>query len=351
MNILALETSCDDTAAAIVEDGRKVLSNIIHSQNELHAQYGGVIPEMAARRHIEVINTCIDEALQQAGDMTLEDIDCFAATLGPGLAGSLLIGANTAKMLSVMTGKPFHGVHHLYAHVCSNYLNSELSPPFLCLLISGGHTQLLAVNQDHQMNILGESLDDAVGEAYDKIARLMDLGFPGGPALDKLSTDGDPRRFPLPSATTKAPFDFSFSGLKTAALRTYEQATQGLDPEKDVETLLTIKRDMAASFQFTVVETLFKKTLACAKMHHLNTIAIAGGVSANRGVRKRFMDFAAQQPDYRIYIPNLGFCTDNAAMVASSAYYNPITDDLGREVFSRDGGEVTTVRIINRQSF
>ncbi len=333
MRILALETSCDETAAAIVEDGRRVISSVIYTQNDLHARFGGVVPEAAARQHVETMNPCVAEALAQA-DMKLEDVDAFAATLGPGLVGSLLIGANTAKTLSLITGKPFRGVNHLYAHVCSNFLDSDLEPPFLCLLVSGGHTQLIHVRDYNHMAILGETLDDAVGEAYDKIGRLMDVGFPGGPAIDRLAAEGNPKAFQLPIAQTKAPWDFSFSGLKTASMRTYERATATGQPVDD------IKRDLAASFQHTVVETLFRKVIACADAHDLRVISIAGGVSANKGIRQRFSQFVAENPQYRLYIPAMKFCTDNAAMVASSAYFNALTENIGQEVFSRSHSAV-----------
>lgn len=335
MRILALETSCDETAAAIVEDGRRVISSVIYTQNDLHARFGGVVPEAAARQHVETMNPCVAEALKEAS-MALDDVDVFAATLGPGLIGSLLIGANTAKTLSLITGKPFRGVNHLYAHVCSNFLESDLEPPFLCLLISGGHTQLIHVQGYDRMVILGETLDDAVGEAYDKIGRLMDIGFPGGPAIDKLAAEGNPQAFKLPIAQTQGPWDFSFSGLKTAAMRTYEKACATGQSQEDIH------RDLAASFQYTVVETLFRKVIACADAHNLSVIAIAGGVSANRGIRARFAKFVDENPQYHLYIPAMKFCTDNAAMVASSAYFNPFTEDIGQEVFSRSPASVST---------
>lgn len=332
--ILALESSCDDTAVAIVEDGRKVLASVISSQTELHARFGGVVPEAAAREHIESVNYTLQAALEQA-NCRLEDMDAFAATLGPGLIGSLLVGANTGKTLSLITGKPFLGVNHLYAHVASNYLESDLEPPFLCLLVSGGHTQLIVVEDYQTMRVVGETLDDAVGEAYDKVARLMELPYPGGPVLDKLAALGNPNAFRLPKASTDRPYDFSFSGLKTASLRAYEKALHSLVPDDSLDRLETLQKDMASSFQHTVVETLFEKTLKCADAHGLTTIAIAGGVSANRGLRERFAQYVKENPAFRLYVPGMAFCTDNAAMVAASAYFNPITDDIRQEVFSR----------------
>ncbi len=329
MKVFALETSCDETAAAIVEDGRRVLGSLIFSQIDLHARYGGVVPEAAAREHIKSINLCLEETLRQA-DLKLNDVDCFAATLGPGLVGSLLIGANTAKTLSLIADKPFYGVNHLYAHVASNYLESDLEPPFLCLLVSGGHTQLILVHSYQEMSILGETLDDAVGEAYDKVARLMGLPYPGGPAIDKLAQTGNPYTYKLPQARTDQAYDFSFSGLKTASMRTYEKACA---TENRPQT--KIQADLAASFQRTVIETLFDKTLKCAKDHNIKTLSIAGGVSANRGLRAHFQNYVETHPEFRLYIPKMSFCTDNAAMVASSAYFNPITTDISQEVFSR----------------
>lgn len=330
MKILALETSCDDTAVAIVEDGRRVLASVIRSQNDLHARFGGVVPEAAAREHIGIINDALQDALDQAG-CTLESMDAFAATLGPGLVGSLLIGANTGKTLSLITGKPFLGVHHLYAHVASNYLESDLQPPFLCLLVSGGHTQLIAVDDYQTMRVLGQTMDDAVGEAYDKVARLMNLPYPGGPVLDKLAAEGDRHAFRLPRAVLENPYDFSFSGLKTATMRAYEKARQVTEPGNEDK----LARDMAASFQHTVVETLFEKTLRCAEDSGIRTITIAGGVSANSGLRKRFQAFVEENSAYRLYVPKMAFCTDNAAMVGASAYFNPLTRDIRQEVFSR----------------
>lgn len=326
--ILAIETSCDDTAVAIVEQGRRVLSTVIASQTDLHTQFGGVVPEAAAREHIESINFVLQEALDRA-ECKLEDMDAFAATLGPGLIGSLLVGANTGKTLSLLTGKPFLGVNHLYAHVASNYLESDLEPPFLCLLVSGGHTQLILVEDYQSMRVLGETVDDAVGEAYDKVARLMNLPYPGGPVMDKLAQTGNPNVFKLPKASLDQPYNFSFSGLKTASLRTWEKAAA------ITENKAQLQANMAASFQKTVVDTLFEKTLRCAEELKLRTIAVAGGVSANSGIRNRFQQLVEEQPEYRLYVPKMAFCTDNAAMVAACAYFNPLTQDIRQEVFSR----------------
>lgn len=329
MNILAFETSCDDTAVAIVKDGREVLSSVIQSQIDLHIPFGGVVPEAAARDHLLRVNQTLEKALNEAA-LRLEDIDAFASTLGPGLIGSLLVGANTAKTLSFMTGKPFLGVNHLHAHVASNYLESDLEPPFLCLLVSGGHTQLVVVDDYKTMRLVGETLDDAVGEAYDKVARLMGLPYPGGPHLDKLAQAGNPKAVRLPKAKTDGRYDFSFSGLKTAMLRVLEQ---------EAKTPAHAPEDLAASFQQTIVETLADKTLACLYEQFPNLpvkiLAIAGGVSANQGIRQYFSNHQDTHSDFRLYIPKMRFCTDNAAMVGSAAFFNPITQDVTMEVFSR----------------
>ncbi len=327
MKILAVESSCDETSAAVVENGRQVLSSLISSQVDFHAKYGGVIPEMAARQHLEKVNYVIQDALDQAG-LTLKDVDAFAGTLGPGLAGALLVGANAAKTLSFIEKKPFLGVNHLYGHVASNYLESDLEPPFVCLLISGGHTQILHVADYADIRLVGQTLDDAVGEAYDKVARMIGLPYPGGPALDKLAREGDAAVFKLPTARTERTYDFSYSGLKTAALRLFQkEAGQAADPE-------AFRRNLAASFQETATAVLVRKTVAAAEALGLNTIAVAGGVAANSAVREKFHDAVDSRSGWRLFIPPMKFCTDNAAMIAASAYLNPITTDIAEEVFS-----------------
>jgi N6-L-threonylcarbamoyladenine synthase len=344
--ILAIETSCDDTSVAIVQNGRRVLSNVLYSQSNVHQKYGGVLPEAAAREHLQTVNYCVQEALDLAA-MELDDVDMMAATLGPGLVGSLLIGASVAKTLSFVSGKPFRGCHHLFGHVASNYLESDLEPPFLCLLVSGGHTQLVHVESFTRLTLLGETLDDAVGEAYDKIARLLGLPYPGGPFLDRLAKNGEPQAFSLPSPVVKNPYDFSFSGLKTATLRAYENACLSLNltarEAEDLEGLplhiqqqvREIKTNLAAAFQQTAVNILVEKTLRCAREKGLKTIAVAGGVAANSLLREKLTDFVAINPAYRLFIPDRSFCTDNAAMIASAAYFSPLTDTLERDVFSR----------------
>ncbi len=334
--ILAIESSCDDTACAIVENGRRVLASVVDSQLDVHARYGGVIPELAARSHLHSVNAVVAEALRQA-ELTIQDVDAIAATLGPGLLGSLLVGSNTAKTLALIANKPFLGVHHLYGHVASAYLQSDLKPPFLTLLVSGGHTQLLQVKAYDDIEICGETLDDAVGEVYDKLAREMGLGFPGGAVLDKLAQEGNAEAFALPIAKTQAPYDFSFSGLKTAVLKVWRAESQ-VYFEKEEAVPRALIADIAASFQATVVKTLMIKTLKLAEVHQLKTLTLAGGVSANSALRHAFLALPTQYPDkgFEVHIPDLRFSTDNAAMIAASAYFNPIqSDNLSADVFSR----------------
>ncbi len=322
--IFATETSCDETAAAVVLNGREVLSNVVASQIETHREYGGVIPEIAARKHLESINVVIEEAREQAGIDFKKDVTAFAGTVGPGLVGALLVGLNAAKALSLVYEKPFIGVNHLNAHVCANYLESDFEPPFICLLVSGGHTQLIHVESYNHQEILGETLDDAVGEAYDKVARLLGLPYPGGPYLDKIAQQGDREKFKFPEANV-AHFDFSFSGLKTAVMRTCKTYTEDNLP----------KEDIAASFQEIVSETLINKTLKAANKKNIKKIALAGGVAANSEIRKKF--FAQQENDYIIHAPAFRYCTDNAAMIASAASFGSIiTQDIDVEVFSRN---------------
>ncbi len=320
--IFATETSCDETAAAVVLNGRKVLSNVVASQIDIHRKYGGVIPEIAARQHLETINVVIEEAREKAG-IEMREVTAFAGTVGPGLVGALLVGLNAAKTLSLFYDKPFIGVNHLNAHVCANYLESGFEPPFICLLVSGGHTQLIRVNSYTGQELLGETLDDAVGEAYDKVARLLDLPYPGGPFLDKLAREGNKEKFSFPEARVED-FDFSFSGLKTAVLRTCKQYSAEELP----------KADIAASFQEVVSETLLKKTLKAAKHGNINKIALAGGVAANSEIRRKF--FLQEENGFAVQAPQFKFCTDNAAMIASAAYFGSnIMSELDIEVFSR----------------
>ena len=320
--IMAIESSCDETACAIVKNGREVISNVVASQIKTHAQYGGVIPEIAAREHLESINVVIDEAFKQA-NMQPEQITAFAGTVGPGLVGCLLVGLNATKSLALVHDKPFIGVNHLNAHLCGNYIDTDLKPPFIALLVSGGHTQIIEVKSYSEQNILGETIDDAVGEAYDKVARLIGLPYPGGPLLDKLAKEGNPNAFKLPEAKVDG-YNFSFSGLKTAVLR--------LVKSFDGQTLPT--NDICASFQECVSSTLLKKVKKALDETGYKQVVIAGGVAANSEIRRKI--FELEKDGYRVCAPAMKYCTDNAAMVASCAYFNTNTfDDVDVEVFSR----------------
>lgn len=322
--IMAIESSCDETACAIVKNGREVLSNVVASQIKTHEKYGGVIPEIAAREHLESINIVIEEAFEQA-KLEPKDITAFAGTVGPGLVGCLLVGLNAAKTLALVHDKPFIGINHLNAHVCANYIDTDLKPPFIALLVSGGHTQIIEVKSHSEQRIIGETIDDAVGEAYDKVARLIGLPYPGGPLLDKLAKEGNPHAYKLPEAKVEG-YDFSFSGLKTAVLR----LVQSLKKEsKDFPTA-----DVCASFQETVSETLLKKVKAALEQTGYKQVVLAGGVAANSEIRKKF--FALEKQGYMVNAPAMKYCTDNAAMVASCAYFSTNTfDNVDVEVFSR----------------
>ncbi len=301
---LGIETSCDETAVAVVADGRKVLSNCIYSQIQKHQEFGGVVPEVAARQHVETINLSINEAMQAAGVLP-QDLTGVACVTGPGLIGALLVGLCAAKSLSWAWERPLLAVDHLSAHVCANYLESNLTPPFTALLVSGGHTQIIYFKNYRQAQILGQTLDDAAGEAYDKVARLLGLGYPGGPAIEKVALQGNPQAFNFPEGNV-AGLDFSFSGLKTAVLR----CIQKLKPPLPVE-------DLAASFQDAVIRVLVRKTLLAQKQTGVGCLVLAGGVAANHELRVRL---AAQSP-VNVRFPDLVYCTDNAAMVASAAHF------------------------------
>lgn len=323
--IMALESSCDETACAIVKNGREVLANVVASQIKTHRLYGGVVPEVAAREHLDAVNLIIQEAFDRSG-LKPDDITAIAATVGPGLVGSLLVGLNAAKALAVTYDKPFIGVNHLNAHVCANYIDTDLKPPMIALLVSGGHTQIIKVDDYLKQQIIGETIDDATGEAYDKVARLLGLPYPGGLNLDRMAPNGNPKAYKLPEAKVQGEFDFSFSGLKTAVLN----LTRKL--EKELEYLP--KEDIAASFQECITSTLFKKTLKAAEKYGIKQIALGGGVAANSEIRKKF--FALQDVGYKIFAPAMKYCTDNASMIASSAYFLANTmDSLEIEVFSR----------------
>ncbi len=314
--ILAIETSCDDTSVAIVND-KKIYSNIVASQNELHNHYGGIVPEVASREHLLNINHCIDQALQNA-KLDWDEIDGIAATVAPGLVGALMIGETAAKTLSMIYEKPFLGIHHLEGHIYANFLcKTDLKPPFLCLLVSGGHTSLIHVENYGLYKELGATRDDAAGEAFDKVARLLNLGYPGGPIIDKLASTGNPKKFNLPEGRISLPqggyhpYDSSFSGLKTAVLRLVEKF------KKEQNGTLPVA-DIAASFQETIISSLVKKTIRCATDHNISRIAIGGGVAANSGLRSHLVK-SAEKYDLKIYYPPLELCTDNAAMIACAA--------------------------------
>lgn len=314
--VLALETSCDETAAAVVGD-RSVLSNVVASQIEIHRRYGGIVPEVASRAHVENLGAVTAAALTEAG-VGWSAIDGVAATCAPGLVGALMVGMTAGKTLAMLHQKPFLGVHHLEGHIYASYLSDpDLQPPFLCLLVSGGHTSLIQVQDCGEYMPLGATRDDAAGEAFDKVARLLSLGYPGGPIIDQLSEQGEPRAFPLPEGNISMPgggfhpYDSSFSGLKTAVLRLVQSLqAEGHDP-------LPIA-DLAASFQATVARSLTKRTIRCALDHGLSTIAVGGGVAANRGLRQH-LTAAAEANGLRVLFPPMKFCTDNAAMIGCAA--------------------------------
>ena len=311
--ILGLESSCDETAAAVIKNGRTVLSNVISSQIDIHKEYGGVVPEIASRKHIERINTVIEEALKEAG-VGLKDLDAIGVTYGPGLVGALLVGVAEAKAICFAADIPLVGVHHIEGHVSANYIeNKDLEPPFLCLIVSGGHTHLVVVKDYGEFEILGRTRDDAAGEAFDKVARAIGLGYPGGPKIDKLSKEGNPDAITFPKTKIEdAPYDFSFSGLKSAVLN-YINKAKMMNEEFN-------PADLAASFQKNVVDTLTEKTIHAAKELHINKVAIAGGVASNSTLRNS-MEEACRKEGIRFYHPSPIFCTDNGAMIGVAAYY------------------------------
>ena len=312
MKILGIESSCDETAAAVVEDGRIVKSNIIATSLEEHKLYGGVVPEIASRRHAESISGVVKEALEQA-ECTIDDIDAIAVTFAPGLIGALLVGVNFAKGLSVSANKPLVPVHHLRSHIASNYLTSDLEPPFLCLIVSGGHSHIVAVNSYTDYEIIGKTRDDAAGEALDKAGRTMGLPYPGGISIDKISKNGNPDAFAFPHPRVEgAPFDFSFSGLKTSVINIVHNAQQ-----KGEEISIP---DLAASFQKNVVGCLTANLEKVAEKFGYNKIVIAGGVSANSLLRSE-SERLCKKHGWKLYLPELKYCGDNAAMVASQGYY------------------------------
>lgn len=311
--ILAIESSCDETAASVVRNGREVLSNIISSQIELHKLYGGVVPEIASRKHIEKINQVIEEALEQAGK-TLGDIDAVAVTYGPGLVGALLVGVAEAKAISYAAGLPLVGVHHIEGHISANYIeNPDLEPPFICLVVSGGHTHLVRVKDYGVYEILGKTRDDAAGEAFDKVARAIGLGYPGGPKIDKLAREGDPQAIRFPKAKIEdAPYDFSFSGLKSAVLNYLNGCKMKGEPINEA--------DVAASFQKAVVDVLVEHAMLAVRESGLDKLAIAGGVASNGALREA-VEEACRKNGIAFYRPSPIYCTDNAAMIGAAGYY------------------------------
>lgn len=314
--ILAIESSCDETAAAVVKNGREVLSNVINTQIAIHTEYGGVVPEIASRKHIENINPVIRKALEDAG-VTLDDIDAIGVTYGPGLVGALLVGVAEAKAIAFAKNKPLVGVHHIEGHISANYVeNKELEPPFVALVVSGGHTHLVKVNDYGEYEIVGRTRDDAAGEAFDKVARAIGLGYPGGPKIDKLAKEGNPDAIEFPRAhVDDAPYDFSFSGIKSAVLNYINSANmQG----KEIN-----RADVAASFQKAVVDALVSRAVRLTKECGMDKLAIAGGVASNSALRAAIQEACAKN-NISFYSPSPILCTDNAAMIGAAAYYEYI---------------------------
>lgn len=312
VRILAMESSCDETAAAIIEDGRHIVSSVIFSQADTHALYGGVVPEIASRAHVDACDRVIDQVLKEAG-MELTQLDALAVTYGPGLVGALLTGVNCMKGLSFTSRLPLIPVNHIEGHVSANFLTTpDLEPPFLCLIVSGGHSHIVRVNDYADYTLLGQTVDDAAGEAFDKAARVLGLSYPGGPLLSRLAQSGNDTYLELPKPHPAGKYDFSFSGLKTAFLNACHKM------EQKGETLP--KADLAASFEKAVVDTLCEKALLAMKDSVLSTLCLAGGVSANRRLREE-MTKISQKHGFRLCMPELWLCTDNAAMIGSAAYY------------------------------
>ena len=311
--ILGIETSCDETAAAVVKNGKEVLSNVISSQVALHAEFGGVVPEIASRNHLEKIDEVIRLAVKEAG-ISMQELTALAVTVGPGLVGALLVGVSEAKALAFALGKPLVPVHHIEGHIAANFIsNPECEPPFVCLVASGGHSHLLIVEDYGKIRIYGRTRDDAAGEAFDKVARAVGLGYPGGPKLEKMAKEGNPHAYHFPTAKMEdAPYDFSFSGVKSAVLNEMNRKKM-LGEEVRVA-------DLCASFQENVTEVLSEKAIALCKELHINRLSIAGGVAANGKLREK-MEEKAKQEGIEFFCPKLILCTDNAAMIAAAAYH------------------------------
>ena len=313
INILAIESSCDETAAAVIRNGREILSNVIYSQIDLHTLYGGVVPEIASRKHIDKVNQVIEKAIADSG-MQLKEMDAIAVTYGPGLVGPLLVGVSAAKAIAYGAGLPIVGVHHIEGHICANYIaNKDLEPPFMCLVVSGGHTHLVKVADYGKYEILGKTSDDAAGEAFDKVARAIGLGYPGGPKIDKVSKSGNPEAIKFPRAKVEgSEFDFSFSGLKSAVLNYLNSASMS------GQTVNT--EDVAASFQQAVIDVLVGHSMEALDMFGFKKFAIAGGVASNSGLREAF-EKACAEKNIDFYLPPPILCTDNAAMIGAAGYY------------------------------
>lgn len=311
--ILAIESSCDETAVAVVKNGREILSNVIDSQIRLHTEYGGVVPEIASRKHIEKINQVTRQALSEAR-VELKDITAIAVTYGPGLVGALLVGVSFAKAVSFASGIPLVGVHHIEGHISANYIeNQDLKPPFVCLVVSGGHSHLVIVKEYGEYEVIGRTRDDAAGEAFDKVARAIGLGYPGGPAIDSVSREGNPEAIRFPRARVEgAEYDFSFSGLKSAVLNTINSSRM---KGEEVNTA-----DVAASFQRAVVDVLVDRSMEAVRRTGYATLAIAGGVAANTSLREALRE-ACEKEGVAFYYPSPGLCTDNAAMIGVAGYY------------------------------
>lgn len=317
--ILAIESSCDETAVAVIKNGHEILSNVVSTQIAIHRRYGGVVPEIASRKHLELINVVIAEALEQA-KLSLTDMTHIAVTYGPGLVGALLVGVATAKALAFSSGKPLIGVHHIEGHICANFLvKQDLQFPLVCLVVSGGHTNIIKITDHGQYLLLGQTRDDAAGEAYDKIARAIGLPYPGGPQIEKLAREGNPAAIELPRAWMgEDSFDFSFSGLKSAVLNYLNQA------KMKGESI--VAADVAASFQQAVLDVLVQKTIHAAEQSGVDTILLAGGVAANGTLREQLQQAAAAK-GMQVYYPPVQFCTDNAAMIGAAAHYKAIRQE------------------------
>jgi N6-L-threonylcarbamoyladenine synthase len=324
LTVLAIESSCDETAAAVVRRGREILSDVVASQVKDHEPYGGVVPEIASRKHVELISPVVHQALAESG-LKLADIDAVAVTHGPGLAGALLVGVSYAKGLAWASGKPLVGVNHIEAHISANFLGSSFEPPFLCLVVSGGHTELLVVSDYGCYRSLGGTLDDAAGEAFDKTARVLGLGYPGGSKIDKLAASGNPCAYDFPRAMNGEGLDFSFSGMKTAVIQHMNK-----NPIKCIE-------DAAASIQQAIVDVLVEKTERAAVQEGVAKIALAGGVAANSGLRAAIQALCRRH-GWALNIPAQRYCTDNAAMVGAAAYYRAVKGEFAALSLNADPG-------------